>query len=296
MYSSENAARGGVEHNIIPRNMHFAFSSDLPRDWHSGEPGISRFYDALSMTFPEGERLFIASGRDYISDIDDPELREDTKRFTAQEAVHRREHAVYNKQLTQNGINVESLSLALERIMDAILRWTSKKTRLAITCAFEHYTAQLAMLILSDPRIMEKAHPFYADLWRWHALEEEEHKSVAYDIYRQIAPGWTGYLRRIFVMTIASLYYHILLFVIYILLMTKDGQLTNLRAWGRMLNHLYGQPGMWRRLTVGILSYYRPSFHPSQHAQGLADEWRTRLSMHTERTVENSGTLFRKPS
>ena len=283
-------------HTITPRNMHFAFSADLPRDWHSGEPGISLFYDALSLTFPEGERLFIASGKAYMDEIKNPELQQDAKRFTAQEAIHRREHAVYNKQLTQQGINVDGITRTLERMMDVILRWTPKKAQLALTCAFEHYTAQLALLILSDPRIMKGAHPFYADLWRWHALEEEEHKSVAYDIYREVMPGWRGYLRRIVVMTIAGIYLHILLFTIYFIIMAKAGQLTNFRTWGRALNHLFGRPGMWRRLVVGTLSFYRPGFHPNNHGQGLAAKWRARLNTHTEHTLENSGTLFRNSS
>src|SRR5690242_21878346 len=91
---------------ITPRNIHFAFEESLPADWHSGEPGITAFYDALSLTFPEGERFFVASVRNFAGEITDPQLKRDVEAFTAQESVHSREHAGDNALMQKRGIRV----------------------------------------------------------------------------------------------------------------------------------------------------------------------------------------------
>ena len=54
-----------------------------------------------------------------------------------------------------------------------------------MTAALEHFTATLAEMILSDP----EARDMFGDetvknLFLWHALEEAEHKAVAFDVYK----------------------------------------------------------------------------------------------------------------
>lgn len=80
---------------IMPRNVQFEFVPDLPTNWHSDNPAISHFYDALSLTFLSGERFFIDSVRHFEHEITDPALQRDIKGFYAQEATHAREHASY---------------------------------------------------------------------------------------------------------------------------------------------------------------------------------------------------------
>src|SRR5690606_10279173 len=135
--------------------------------------------DALSLLFPSGERLFIDSVRLFADDITDPKLKADIRAFIAQEAIHSREHAHYNALLTAQGIDVDGFGRLAERVVKFAERWTPNKIHLAISCVFEHYTALFAEAFLGDPRVMEGAHPFFRDLWRWHAMEEEEHKAVA---------------------------------------------------------------------------------------------------------------------
>ena len=278
--------------DITPRDLHFEFDPALPRDWHSGEPGISRFYDALSLSFPEGERFFIDSVRHFVPQIDDPALKAQAKGFAAQEAIHSREHVSYNAHLRRHDIDTRALERTIKWGLSVVRKWLPQKGQLAITCALEHYTALFAALILSDPQTMNGAHPFYADLWRWHAVEEDEHKSVAFDVYQTVAPGWPGYLRRIGVMTWTTLEFNFFIALATTILMAKSGELTNGRAWARTLNYLFGRPGVWRRLMAGVAVYYKPSFHPTQHHPGLSQTWRDRLSAQTNRTIENGGTLF----
>src|SRR5690349_16719467 len=164
---------------ITPRNIRFDFDPSLPADWHSGEPGITVFYDALSLTFPEGERFFIHSVRNFSSQVSDAALKQDVEAFTSQESIHSREHMAYNALLRARGVPVEKFDKLIRTGIRLAERHLPKKALLAATCAYEHYTALFAELLLGDERVLAGAHPFYRDLWRWHAMEEEEHKAVA---------------------------------------------------------------------------------------------------------------------
>ena len=259
---------------ITPRDPGFAFTDDLPVNWHSGDPAISHFYDGLSITFPEGERFFVDSVRTFADQITDPKLKAEVRGFAGQEAIHSREHELYNQHLRTNGLHPDTL----ERMMEfglKIGRKLPKKSQLAITCALEHYTALFAEVILSDPRVMEGAHPLYANMWRWHAMEESEHKAVAFDVLKTVDPGFAGYLRRIISMTITTINFNNVALIHQIYLMKQAKELTNWRSWGRAINHLWGRPGVWRRVMIGVLPYYKPSFHPNDSdTEALLEKWR----------------------
>ena len=66
----------------------------------------------------------------------------------------------------------------------------------------EHFTATLARLLLTDPLIKQKTTQESRNLWEWHALEELEHKSVAFDALKAIG-GNTVRNRRIALIRVA---------------------------------------------------------------------------------------------
>ena len=53
-----------------------------------------------------------------------------------------------------------------------------------MTAAYEHFTAVLATGMLTHPEWLAGTSAELALLWRWHAVEESEHKAVAFDLYR----------------------------------------------------------------------------------------------------------------
>ncbi|MGV8996726.1 MAG: metal-dependent hydrolase [Parvibaculaceae bacterium] len=278
---------------ITARNIQFGFDTELPLNWHSGDPATSRFYDALSLLFPSGERMFINSVRNFADSITDPKLKADIKAFTAQEAIHSREHARYNALMTAQGIDVDGFGRLADRVVKFAERWTPNKIQLALTCAFEHYTALFAESILGDPRVMAGAHPFYRDLWRWHAMEEEEHKAVAFDVYQTVAPGITGYLLRVYAMAIATFDFMITVPLIQFWLMVKAGEATNLRSWCRAYKHMWISPGVWRHVMFGIFDYMRPGFHP--HDRAVKPEvlaWRAHYIATQRRDAVMDTSLF----
>lgn len=279
--------------NIEPRNVHFEFVPELPVDWHSGNPAISHFYDALSLTFPLGERFFIDSVRRFADQVTDPELQRDIKAFYAQEATHSREHSHYNKLLSAHGIPVEKFERLMERALHFLQKYMPAKSQLAATCAYEHYTALFAESILGDPRVMAGAHPLYRDLWRWHAMEEEEHKAVAFNVYQSL--GWKpgDYIRRVLIMGVATIDFMIAIPLLQLWLMIKTGNAFNLRAWAAAFWHLWVSPGIWRHVMLGVFSYLKPGFHPNQRKVNPAVlEWRKHYQASQTRPVGMKPTLF----
>lgn len=254
---SENLATG-VPPAIVPRNIHFEFDESLPADWHSGEPGITLFYDALSLTFPEGERFFIASVRNFAGEIQDPQLKRDVEAFTAQESVHSREHAAYNALMKKRGIPVHKFERMIRGGTQLALRYLPRKALLAATCAYEHYTALFAEMLLGDREVLAGAHPFYRDIWRWHAMEEEEHKAVAFDVYRTAVNDRLRYPRRVIAMALVTFDFWITNSGLMIWLMIRRGQFFNLRAWARAFWYLWVSPGVWRRVMGGVFPTWCP--------------------------------------
>ncbi|HAK13838.1 MAG TPA: metal-dependent hydrolase, partial [Acinetobacter radioresistens] len=59
---------------VVRSHLNFKLN-EIPRFWFGGDPFITRMFDALSLTFPDGERYFIQSVRLFRDQITDPELK-----------------------------------------------------------------------------------------------------------------------------------------------------------------------------------------------------------------------------
>lgn len=174
---------------IHVRKLQAGPSAQTPRYWFANDPFLTHFFNAVSSTFPEGERFFVRSVRHYADRIRDPQLIENVSRFVQQEAQHRSEHDAHIELLTEQGYGVLTKINAFARKgMDWNLKHTPRLA-LAYTTATEHITAVLAGQILRHPqRWIQPMHRSMQPLWTWHAIEETEHKSVAFDVY-QLAVG-----------------------------------------------------------------------------------------------------------
>lgn len=282
-----------AEPAIVPRNEHFAFDTSLPAHWHSDDAGISHFYDALSLTFPEGERFFVDSVRAFEDQITDPALKAHVAAFMAQESIHSREHAHYNALIGERGIPVERFNRFMHKARLFAQKHLPAKAQLAATCAYEHYTALFAEAALDDSGALEGAHPFYRDLWRWHAMEEQEHKAVAFDVYAHVAPGFRGYLRRVITMLVATLDFLIFMPLLEAWLMWHHREFWNVRSWGRAFWHLWISPGVWRRVMAGVGAYLMPGFHPARRKlPPSVTGWRERYRAAATRRPGDTTPVF----
>jgi len=264
---------------IRPRNITFDLPAELPRHWHSGDPYITSFFNGLSIMFPEGELFFVDSVRHFQSQITDPELREEVRAFCGQEGIHGREHRRYNELLAAQGYPVK----LLEKMVDWGI-WLDRKApakyQLAVTAALEHFTAIFAELVLGEPRFFRDAHPAMQKLWTWHALEESEHKAVAYDVYQTVAPGFGGYLRRIFAMAVCTVLFGLQIFIHESVLVNRDGMFWKLRARKKAFGYLFREPGFLRRGMRHYFRYYRRDFHPWQRdSSDLVARWKNEYAV-----------------
>jgi predicted metal-dependent hydrolase len=263
---------------IPRRKLDFVFDPDeIPRDYYNGDPLQSLVMTALSNVFPEGERFFVDSVMHYKEQIDDdPELAAAVKGFAAQEGMHSRAHAAFNAMARAQGLDVMS---ELERKVKFLLRFRKKaplpEGRLAVTCALEHFTAILAEQLLTDTAHREALHPTVRDLWVWHALEESEHKAVAFDVFQKVCGS---YAVRIRVMVMVTLFFVGVVTYSHLRMSAARGLLGDVRGHLRLMDYLWIRRGLFRKIIPAYLDYFRPSFHPDDRDTGaLLATWRERL-------------------
>ena len=256
-----------MTHSVMPvrRNLNFHLPAERISDWHSGSVHISHFLNAMSIFFPVGERFFIDSVRH--DQVSDPTLQEAVKGFIGQEAMHGREHEDYNDALTAKGMPADRYERIVLKLLNFFRRFTPKSSQLAGTIALEHLTAILAHRILSDKSRLQDAEPRFAAIWHWHALEETEHKAVAYDVYASVMKNrFLAYICRCFALIMSTTIFFLMLTPFYLGLVTREkGQLFNLKGWWRVTVYLWGPRGALLRALPDWLDFFRPGFHPWDH-------------------------------
>lgn len=178
----------GSRHAIRVRHPQLPFDPSIPKHWANGNAVATHVFNALNLTFPEGERFFIRAVNDHLGDIADPELRRQARAFAGQEAVHGREHERYFDILRAQGYRIDRFLRRFERFIRLIDR-LPRSLRLAMTAGAEHYTATLGHFAIVNPE-MRRFHPTMQALIVWHAVEEVEHKAVAFDVLQAAGVSW----------------------------------------------------------------------------------------------------------
>lgn len=250
---------------ITPRNIAFGRGESNPRWWLNGDPVATTFYNALSVTFPQGEGFFIEAVRRFKDDVPAP-LREQIASFVKQEALHTREHVAFNRQVTDHGYDISRMEGGTKERLD-ISRSKHPVVQLAVTVALEHFTAIIAHALLAAPHHLDGAPAEVRRLWLWHALEEVEHKAVAYDTFLHVTRNISGFKRwsiRTRVMMLVTWNFVKYRKVDMADFFEQDG-IRNAGTWLRTLKFLFLTPGLVPRILLPYLSFYRPGFHPWDH-------------------------------
>ncbi len=106
-----------------------------------------------------------------------------------------------------------------------------------------------------------------ADIWRWHAIEEIEHKGVAYDTFLHATRGWPRFRRwrlKAMIMLLITRRFIQHRSRDALDFMAQDG-ITGWRAKARIAWYLFGKPGALRRIFPAWVAYFLPGFHPWNH-------------------------------
>jgi len=246
--------------DITVRDVSFNLD-DAPRVWFRNNAGVSSYFDALSILTTQGERAVIRSVWRYRNKISDPVLQIEIDKFKAQEAMHTREHENYNRRLRDLGYDVDVLQAKQMKTINWLETKFGPDVNLAVTVCMEHFTSIMSKLVTADPRFFGDAHPSFRDIWTWHAVEEAEHCTVAFDLLRVVRPG---YFFRCGVMSMTSFLFLRMLSRNFNSILKTDGNRFSLRIWSDLLKYFYYKPGFLRRILLPYLAFYLPNFYPER--------------------------------
>ena len=254
--------RNHHEHDLKVRRMDFDFPDDIPDFWHGNEPFRTLLLATLSAGFPDGERFFIDSVRHYRDRITDPALQKAISAFIGQEGHHSKEHDVLNRMMKARGFNLGRVERSVKIGMDMFRQRLSPERQLAHTAAAEHLTALMAEGFILDENILAEMDPRMAALWAWHAVEETEHKAVAFDVLRTVSGD--EWVRRSQMALTTVLFVGYTSYDFY-RLMKDSGYARDVGLWLRGMDYFWGRKGVFRKMIPAYVQYYRRDFHPWDH-------------------------------
>lgn len=257
---------------ILPRRLRFALPEDLPRYWNDNCPVKTHIFNAITILAPAFERLAISSVLPYKDKISEERLANQVSGFIGQESAHGSEFIRFNKILRKQGYDTRHLEKGNLKYFKWMAHKLSPKMHVSLTLAAEHLTAVISDLLLREENWLNKAVPVCGALWRWHAIEEIEHKAVVYDLYQHLGGG---YWQRVFGLWCVTVMLSILLLGNFVHLARKDKLIFRFAFWCKCFSLCWGRQGFIRKLILPYLSYLKPGFHPwQQNNQVLINQWR----------------------
>lgn len=264
----------GAKVGIPPRHINFNIPESTPRYFYSDNATATLFFAMLSAFFPPGERFFMESVRHFRDRVTDDKQKAEVSGFMGQEAIHGREHDRLNDMLAARGFDMK----APEKFVTfglSILERLPPSTQLAATTFMEHFTALLAEQLLNDEEFRAKADPEMIKIWQWHALEELEHKSVAYDVYELVG---NSQLERLLATAATNVVLLPMLTVTWSWMLAREGKLGSLSDNLKGLNMLFGRRGFVTQILPKMPMFTRKLFHPKKHdTSALEKQWREKL-------------------
>jgi uncharacterized protein len=256
---------------LTVRRLLIDLATPIERRWNGGDAFRTAFFNALSMSFPAGEQFFIDAVRAGVKTL--PPDRQagfaaELQGFIGQEATHRRVHALFNEHLARQG-HVNAWEPRILRRMK-LLDGADPRHAVGITAATEHFTAIFAEHLLATPGVLAGAEARLCTLWQWHAAEESEHRSTAFDLYRELG-GNERWRRRW--MRIVTLFFATDLLRQTLRNLWRDGALLRWSTWRSAGVYLFGGDGLVRRTWQPWRAYFRADFHPAKQGGERGARW-----------------------
>lgn len=270
--------------SITVRRSQFTAQRSQERHYVAGRsPLMAHLLTALSVTFPAGEQFFVHSVRNVRDQVSDDTLQKQISAFIGQEAMHSQAHAQFNAVLDAPDYLLNQFNSQMSEGM-TLLKTRSLRRQLAATVAYEHFTALIAAYLLKHPQLWQGLDNNLQQLWLWHAVEELEHKSVAFDVFQRVfgvdKQGSLAQRRRS--MRTVSMGFVLGLSTMTSQLLWQDRQqsLKSVKQLGVLLQDGAALAIMVARLLPEYLAFYKTDFHPNQrNHQALLVEWKERLRL-----------------
>ena len=246
----------------------------IRRHYFANSPVMSHMLTALSSTFPIGEQFFVHSVRNVRDKVKDEKLQAQITAFIGQEAMHSKAHAEFNEAWRSDDYHLDRFQAWLAR-KNEYVKNLHPKIQLAITCAFEHFTALLGGYILRHPEVLATLDEDAVKLWVWHAIEEIEHRAVAFDVYQAVYGD--DKIRRMIMRSVTTGFAS-LTFYSATRLFLQDKAKSLPKVGGNVFG-LYLLGKMLIQLLPEYLSYFKADFHPSEiDYTKIVNYWKERLA------------------
>lgn len=273
----QKAVPANARPGIVSRAFRAAPDALSERHWVRQDPYATAFFNALSAVFPHGETFMIRSLIPWVERVP-PSMRPEVEAFIEQEAGHSREHVAMNKSLINAGYDIAPLDRKI-RAFVSFFEDASDIVKLTATMCIEHFTAIIAAELLEKRHHLVGVEDDMLELWLWHAVEEVEHKGVAFDVWAFATKDWSPARRyawrSLFMLAVTTSFF----------INRTLGQVELLRQDGygffwsikRVFKAGFGKGGIGRNVLWPWAKFFRPSFHPWDHddrlllAQGEAD-------------------------
>lgn len=233
-------------------NLKLDWTQELPLYWFDNSPFKTHFMNSLSTRFFYGEKFFIDTMHKFKNEIVDENLNESVVEFIKQEAIHRVIHKQFDDWLIFKGYDINELTHLSTKQIDNLQRKLSNQDMLMITLCLEHLTTIFAEFFLKNPELFDQMHPHFHKLWKWHAIEEVEHKAVAHELLMSVKNKFLP--RRTYsIIVTSSIFTKILIGTL--VLLKHDNQLWKWKTFKDAWSFLFGLK--YGFITKNIFPYLR---------------------------------------
>jgi uncharacterized protein len=244
---------------IIHRKPDFNFDEEYPKHWLGESPFKTHFLNSLTIIFPTGEKYFTRSIKNCLNQVESELLVKEAKLFIKQESEHSKEHEKFFKILKDQGYQYSNLVGALDQLVTEVLEpYLDKKTNLSITAGLEHITALLSEISLEE-NFLDSAPQKLQDLFNWHAAEEIEHRSVAFDVLQEITKS---YSKRIQGIIIGYIIISVFSALSTSYLLYQDKELLKFKTIKDFTNIFFLDEKLLFKAIKIFVRYLDPAFHP----------------------------------
>jgi len=199
-----------------------------------------------------------------MKDIEDPKLRAEVKAFIQQETEHYKEHEKFFSNLKHQGYDIDGLVKFLDSFIKNVPgTFNSNKMNLSLTAGLEHITALLAEIGLKDGFLKDAAKEM-RELFEWHAAEELEHRSVAFDVLQEVDDS---YLLRVMGLVYAYMLMSSFSGLFTVALIYQDRKLFSTKVWKEFSDVFFMDNALFIKAFFVFIRYLHPDFHPSENPE-----------------------------
>ncbi len=254
---------------VRSRKTNFQFSAEIPKLWLRDNLIVTHFFNGINLFLPAFEAFMVRVMKAQLKNVDSAELKKQISGFIAQEATHSQAHEQYNQTLREQGYKFDAYLNTVDFVFSQILeKRLGAKVSLAVIAGFEHLTSGLAEIALRYDMLINGDYKMKA-LWEWHAAEEIEHKTLAFDFLQVIDNGY--WLRSLGAVIGAAIVVSGIASGM-LLLCVQEPNFFSIQSLVDLKKLLLTEYKLVPRSLSIFWQYFKPTFHPSQRSSDYLGE------------------------